>query len=1075
MHSKKFLAAFLALSITAAPQASVMASAENASVQENDDNASEKENDGESEQKTDKDADENTEKTTSGETEQKADAAPVNEEFLQITEKKAYTEGDSILIEVVSANTAYNRLYIGNRTDENKTPVIDGTLDESGKYHYLFYIDPKFLGAKAAYVPGNSENDSWYTDEELYMMLPSEATEAPAQTATEDSEAANSEETQTTEESASTDNSGEGTISKSSGSESDSLWQIGALEEDSTEQKQDTESNDDYRIESLEEDGETQNAAETGAASALTTDGTYKADDFSFSGGTGKTKITCEGITVKGGKTYATIKFSSDKFTKLVVNGTEYKPTSNEGGSYFEIPVTLNTDMTITGTTVAMTEPHDIDYVIHITKSGTVTPDATPTVTPQPTATPAPQPTTTPSSDIPKDGTYTGTVTHVSGTATMFKINACTITVKNGKLTATITLGGTGYDKLFLGTKEEALKADDSKLISYKVDKDGKYTYEFALDGLNKDIKLAARSHRYYEAGEKDKMWYDHTLKFNVDTSNSGNGGDGSKDDGSSGNNFGGNHSGGNNGSSGNHSNGSNSGNNSSNGNNSSSGNHSSGSSSKGSGGSSSGGSSSSSKNYKSNTDGKTSQVDSSAGGLKDGEYGPDAFTFSWSGGTGTHGLNITCDKISVESGQAWAYVTFSSGKWVYLKASGTQYDPVDQGSDYTTFKIPVQLNANNKVVGCTTAMSKPYEIEYTLYFGMDTGSTSSSSGGSSVTAKAAGNSTKLADGEEAKTDAGTVYKDDAAPKITGLEYMSSLKLEHSKMFKIHYYNNDMTVLEITLNDEFGKDSVDLTQNSTTQTSSDSSAADTSSAKASGTDGEESEATEQDYAKLYKQEVIRYLLVPEDKADQIPAGIDKSIIVIQLPMDKTYVASDVALEMIDKIGADKNVSAVSDTADDCKVDAIKEALGKGDITSVGTYDKADLKELVKNECKLAIVPSDILTAKAEDNTTEDTTAEETTDETQNDENQIAEKYPVMTAFAEKLAILKIPMILDRSKDEKDVLAKYEWSKVYGALFGCEKEASKLYESAVSGHSGDSGESSDTTDSTDTTENTDTEQ
>ena len=61
------------------------------------------------------------------------------------------------------------------------------------------------------------------------------------------------------------------------------------------------------------------------------------------------------------------------------------------------------------------------------------------------------------------------------------------------------------------------------------------------------------------------------------------------------------------------------------------------------------------------------------------------------------------------------------------------------------------------------------------------------------------------------------------------------------------------------------------------------------------------------------------------------------------------------------------------------------------------------------------------------------------------------------------------------KDEKDVLAKYEWSKVYGALFGCEKEASKLYEAAVSGHSGDNSESSDTSESTDTTENTDTEQ
>ena len=174
-------------------------------------------------------------------------------------------------------------------------------------------------------------------------------------------------------------------------------------------------------------------------------------------------------------------KFSSSSFTKLVVDGKEYQPTSNEDGSCFEIPVVLNTDMTITGTTVAMTEPHDIDYVIHITKSDTDTPDATPTVTPQPTATP--KPTSAPSSEIPKDGTYTGIVTHVSGTATMFKINACELTVKNGKVTAKITLSGTGYDRLFLGTREDALKADDSKLISYKKNKDGKYTYEFALEG----------------------------------------------------------------------------------------------------------------------------------------------------------------------------------------------------------------------------------------------------------------------------------------------------------------------------------------------------------------------------------------------------------------------------------------------------------------------------------------------------------------------------------------------------------------------------------------------------------------
>ena len=1040
MHAKKFLAVFLALSMTAVPQTTVSVFAENEKVQENNDDASKDKSEEENTEETEKETNENADQKS--DTEQDTDT--VNETFLSITEKKAVWDGDSVLIELVSENAAFDRLYIGSRSDEDKTPVIEGVQDENGRVHYYFYIDPQYLGEKAAYVPGNSGTDSWYTDEELYFMLPSSAEQESTPAATPDTSTEVQEETQETETEDTADNSGEGTISKST-EEDDSIWKIEDLEE--KDEKKDSDSNDSYVIEALEEDGDNteENTEAAGISETSLADGTYTADDFSFEGGTGKTKITCEGITVKNGKTYATIKFSSDKFTRLVVNGTEYQPASNDGGSYFEIPVELNKDMVITGTTIAMTEAHDIEYTIHITKSGSDTPGtatATPTPTVKPTATPTPKPTTKPSSDIPKDGTYTGSVSHVSGTATMFKITDCKIKVKNGKLTATITLSGTGYDRLFLGAKEDALKAKDSALIPCKVDSSGKYTYEVPLSGLNKEIKLAARSKRYYEAGEKDKMWYDHTLKFNVDNSGTG------KEDTptpkptkkptatptpkpttkpSSGSGSG-----------------------------------------SGSGGTSSGGNITNSNKYQSKTDGKTSQVDSSAGGLKDGEYGSDQFTFSWSGGTGTHGLNITCDKISVEDGQAWAYVTFNSGKWVYLKASGNQYDPESQGSDYTTFKIPVQLNANNKVVGCTTAMSKPYEIEYTLYFGMDipdsTDGTSSGSG-SKVSATAAGSAKKVADGEEAQTDAGTVYKDDAAPKITGLEYMSSLKLDHSKMFKIHYYSNDMTVLEVSLNDEFGKDSVDLTQSSNTQTATDTSdgestdtenlSQDTSSANTSVSDGEESSATEQDYAKLYKQDVIRYLLVPEDKTDQIPAGIDKSIIVIQLPMDKTYVASDVALEMIDKIGGDKNVSAVSVTEDDCKIDTIKASLKKGDVVSVGTYDKANLKDLVKNKCKLAIVPSDILKEKSDDSTTDTSDADD--------------EYPAMTALAEKFAILKIPMILDRSKDEKDVLAKYEWSKVYGALFGCEKEAEKLYESAVNGHSDDQ-KSEDKTETEDTTEN-----
>ena len=417
MQAKKVLAVFLALSMTAAPQISVSASAENEAVQENSDTTPEKETTEESGTAEN----EETKETASEDAEQDADSAPVNEEFLQITEKKAFTEGDSILIELVSANTAYNRLYIGNRTDEDKTPVIEGTLDENGRYHYLFYIDPVYLGAKAAYVPGNSEADSWYTDEELYLMLPASA-EQPVQGTEEIDASQNAEQEQETDETASADTTGEGTISKSAEGESDSLWKIGALEDNNGDESQTAD--DSYRIASLEEDNENtaSNTEETEASAVSLADGSYKADDFSFEGGTGKTTITCEGITVKNGKTYATIKFSSDKFTKLVADGIEYQPISNDGGSFFEIPVTLNKDMTITGTTMAMTEPHDIEYTIHITKADASAPDATITPPAEPEPTTAPAPTTTPSSEMPKDGTYTGTVEHVAGTATMFKI-----------------------------------------------------------------------------------------------------------------------------------------------------------------------------------------------------------------------------------------------------------------------------------------------------------------------------------------------------------------------------------------------------------------------------------------------------------------------------------------------------------------------------------------------------------------------------------------------------------------------------------------------------------------------------
>ena len=112
MQAKKALAVLLALSMTTAPQAVVSASAENATVQENSDVAPEKENSEDAGEESGSDANEEPDEATTEETEQNADTDPVNEKFLQITEKRAFQEGESVLIEIVSANTAYNRLYI---------------------------------------------------------------------------------------------------------------------------------------------------------------------------------------------------------------------------------------------------------------------------------------------------------------------------------------------------------------------------------------------------------------------------------------------------------------------------------------------------------------------------------------------------------------------------------------------------------------------------------------------------------------------------------------------------------------------------------------------------------------------------------------------------------------------------------------------------------------------------------------------------------------------------------------------------------------------------------------------------
>lgn len=99
-------------------------------------------------------------------------------------------------------------------------------------------------------------------------------------------------------------------------------------------------------------------------------DGSYVPTVFEVSGGTGKVKITCPEVILTEGKAQARIEFSSPHYEWVKVDGVQYDPENADdaerANSVFSIPVRLDEEMTISGLTTAMSEPHEIEYNLFI-------------------------------------------------------------------------------------------------------------------------------------------------------------------------------------------------------------------------------------------------------------------------------------------------------------------------------------------------------------------------------------------------------------------------------------------------------------------------------------------------------------------------------------------------------------------------------------------------------------------------------------------------------------------------------------------------------------------------------------
>ena len=222
------------------------------------------------------------------------------------------------------------------------------------------------------------------------------------------------------------------------------------------------------------------------------------------------------------------------------------------------------------------------------------------------------------------EGTYPVTV---ASSSSMFSIESAELTVEADHMYAVLTMKGTGYLYLFMGTPEEAVNAGEKEYLPFAENADGVHTFTIPIEALDKGIDCAAFSKR------KEK-WYARTLVARSDSLPI--------------------------------------------------------------------------SAWKDEALTKAGDL-----GLTDGEYEVEV---ALAGGSGRASVQSPAN-LKIEGDTAIATIIWGSSNYDYMIVDGTRYDPVtlEGGS---TFEIPVTVfDRPMKVTADTTAMSKPYEIEYTLTF----------------------------------------------------------------------------------------------------------------------------------------------------------------------------------------------------------------------------------------------------------------------------------------------------------------------------------------------------------------------
>ena len=303
------------------------------------------------------------------------------------------------------------------------------------------------------------------------------------------------------------------------------------------------------------------------------------------------------------------------------------------------------------------------------------------------------------------------------------------------------------------------------------------------------------------------------------------------------------------------------------------------------------------------------------------------------------------------------AILIWSSSNYDYMIVDGIRYDNENSGGN-STFTIPVNsLDEPLAVIADTVAMSTPHEIEYTIYWGKVHAEGQDETGTSNTKDAALDpDNTDKNETDGAKDGSGISGRPQAAKPARIGQYSKTgeLELEYATQFSVSSYGNLKLISIVNSGD--------------------------------------------------------YLVVPGncDIPDDIPEGIT----VLKQPLDKTYLVSTSAMDLVCECGALDMLKYSGTKAEDWYVEKAKEAMEKRRILYAGKYRAPDYELILSGGCNFAI------------------------------ENTMIYHNPEVK---EKLEELGIPVLVETSSYEGHPLGRLEWIKLYGILFGTEEKAVAYYD------------------------------